>query len=127
MDSQRIEARVGIASPNEMKERLLAAARREGPPIAETKVWMSLETLARLLTPENRRMLAIIAQEHPRSVSALANRLGRDQGNVSRIIGRMEDVGLVHLVSEGREKRPELTVERLKIDLDLTEDRLAIA
>lgn len=44
------EMRVGIASPKEMKERLLAAARGEGPPAThEAKVWMAPEALLRLL------------------------------------------------------------------------------
>lgn len=128
MESRHKELRVGIASPMEMKDRLLAAARGEPSIVSkEAKVWMSLETLTKLLTSENRRLLAIIAQEHPRSVSALAERVGRDQGNVSRIIGRLADAGLVRLVSDGREKRPEIAVDRLLIDVDLANDRLAIA
>jgi predicted transcriptional regulator len=121
------EFRIGMATPKEMRERLLAGARGEMPPAGGPKAWMSLETLARLLTPENRRMLAVIAQEHPRSVSALAERIGRDQGNVSRIISRLQDAGFVRLISDGREKRPEVAIERVHIELDLTQDRLAIA
>ncbi len=104
------------------------AARGEGPPVtAEAKVWMSLETLVRLLTSENRKLLSIMARERPRSVSALADRVGRDQGNVSRAIGRLAEAGFVRLVPDGREKRPEVAIERLHIDLDLVNDRLAIA
>jgi predicted transcriptional regulator len=110
-----------------MRDRLIAAASGDAPAVTDAKVWMSLETLARLLTHENRRMLTIIAHEHPSSVSALADRLGRDQGNVSRTIRRLVDAGLVHLVTDGREKRPELIVNHLTIDVDLAEDRLAIA
>jgi predicted transcriptional regulator len=127
MDSRHSEARIGIASPKEMRDRLIAAARGEGPPLTKAKVWMSLETLAQLLSDDNRRMLAIIAREHPRSISALATRLDRDQGNVSRTIGRLADIGLIRLVSDGREKRPELIVDHLKIDIDLVAGHLAIA
>lgn len=119
---------IGIASPREIKERLIAAARGEASPLTDkAKIWMSLETLMSLLTAENRRLLAVIAQEKPHSVSALAERLGRDQGNVSRAISRLADAGLVRLVQEGREKRPEMAVERLHIDVDLAHDRLEIA
>jgi predicted transcriptional regulator len=111
-----------------MRERLLAAARGESPPVtAEAKVWMSFETLTRLLTSDNRKLLAIMARERPRSVSALAERVGRDQGNVSRAIGRLEEAGFVRLVQDGREKRPEVAIGRLRIDLDIVNDRLAIA
>lgn len=120
--------RVGFATPKEMKARLLAAARREAPPVTkEAKVWMSVDALMSLLTAENRKLLATMAQERPRSVSALAERVGRDQGNVSRAIGRLCDVGLVRLVPEGREKRPEIAVEHLRIDLDLVNGRLVFA
>jgi predicted transcriptional regulator len=88
---------------------------------------MSLETLMHLLTSDNRKLLAVMAQEHPRSVSALAERVGRDQGNVSRAVGRLAEAGFVRLVQEGREKRPEVAIERLHIDFDIVNDRLAIA
>ncbi|HLY57035.1 MAG TPA: MarR family transcriptional regulator [Stellaceae bacterium] len=126
MNERREELHIGVASPKEMRDRLIAGARGDLPSPGGPKVWMSLEALARLLTPEARRMLAVIAQEHPRSVSALAARIGRDQGNVSRTIGRLEEAGLVRLVSEGREKRPEVTVDRLRIEVDLRQDRLAV-
>lgn len=128
MESRHKRGVIGIASPQEMRERLLAAARGKSPPVTEeAKVWMSLETLTRLLTAENRKLLAILAQERPRSVSALAKRLGRDQGNVSRTVGRLVEAGFVRLVPEGREKRPEVAIERLRIELDLVRDTLAIA
>jgi predicted transcriptional regulator len=119
---------IASATPKEMKARLLAAARGERPPITETaRVWISPGALMRLLTEDNRKLLAILAQERPRSVSALAERLGRDQGNVSRAIGPLVEAGFVRLVQEGREKRPEVTTKRLRIDLDIENDRLAIA
>jgi predicted transcriptional regulator len=128
MESRHRNRAVGIASPKEMRERLLAAARGESRPATEdAKVWMSLETLARLLTTENRKLLSVLAQERPRSVSALAERLDRDQGNVSRALGRLVEAGFVRLVAEGREKRPEVVIDRLRIDLDLRHDTHLVA
>jgi predicted transcriptional regulator len=119
---------IGVASPKEMKTRLLAAARGEGPPVTkDAKVWMSFEALTRLLTADNRQLLKVMAQERPRSISALAERVGRDQGNVSRAIGPLVDAGFVELVQEGREKRPVMAVERLRIDFDVANDQLALA
>lgn len=44
----RHEIRVGIASPEEMKNRLLAAARGEGPPVTQgANIWMAPEALFR--------------------------------------------------------------------------------
>ena len=115
------------APPNEMKGRLLAAARGKSPPVPEeAEVWMAPEALLRLLTTDNRRLLAIMAQEHPRSVSALAERAGREQSNVSRAMSTLVHAGVVRLVSEGRRKRPEVVAERLRFDIDLVNDRLAL-
>jgi predicted transcriptional regulator len=128
MESRHDKKRaIGLASPKEIKARLIAAARRESPPAtAEAKAWMSAETLMRLLTTENRKLLEIMAQEHPRSVSHLAERLGRDQGNVSRAVARLVEVGVVRLVSDGREKRPEVAIERLHLKLDLAHNKFEL-
>jgi predicted transcriptional regulator len=122
------EMRLGIASPKEMKERLLAAARGDGPPVTkEAKIWMAPEALLRLLTTDNRRLLAIMAHDHPNSVSALAKRAGRDQGNVSRAITALVNAGIVRLVQDGREKRPEVVADHIRVDIDLANDRFAFA
>ncbi|HYD31651.1 MAG TPA: MarR family transcriptional regulator [Azospirillaceae bacterium] len=124
---EKRHATVGVTTPEDMKARLYAAARGEqafdpdGP-----KVWMTVDALMRLLTKENRDLLAVIEHERPRSVSALAERMGREQGNVSRTIAKLERAGLVRLVPEGREKRPEVVIKHLRIDLDLGEGRCDI-
>jgi predicted transcriptional regulator len=84
---------------------------------------MSVDALMRLLTPQNRALLAMIAQEAPRSVSELAARSGRDQGNLSRTLDKLEQAGLLRLVADGREKRPELLRRQVHISLDLAADR----
>jgi predicted transcriptional regulator len=76
---------------------------------------------------DNRKLLATLARERPRSISELAERVSRDQGNVSRAIGRLAEAWFVRLIQEGREKRPEVAIERPHIDLDLVNDRLDIA
>src|SRR5687767_1137942 len=102
---------IGIASPEEMKQRLFAAARGEKAPGAwDPKHWMSAESLMRLFTKENLDLLSVIEHEKPRSVSALADRIGREQGNVSRTIAKFERAGIIRLVANGREKRPEMVV-----------------
>jgi predicted transcriptional regulator len=120
--------RIGIGSHGSIKERLLAAARGEKPfGPDEPKLWFaSLNALLSVLTPENRQMMAIIAQEHPRSISALAQRVGRDQGNVSRALALLEQHGFVRLTREGREKRPEAAIMQIDLRLDLSQERIEI-
>ena len=114
---------IGLASPREMRSRLAAAARGEAGHADAPRLWMSVDALMRLLTPENRDLLAMVARERPRSVSDLAARSGRDQGNLSRTLDRLEQAGLIRLVADGREKRPELLCRHLRIELDLAADR----
>src|ERR1700746_2530471 len=120
--------RIGIRSHESIKERLLAAARGEKPfTPEEPKLWFaSIDAFLRVLTPENRQMLSIISREHPRSVSALAVRLGRDQGNVSRALSLLEQYGFVRLTREGREKRPEAAITQIDLHLDLSQERIEI-
>ena len=118
---------VGLASPREMRAKLTAAASGEGSLKDAPRLWMSVDALMRLLTPENRGLLATIAREQPRSVSELALRSGRDQGNLSRTLDRLAQAGLIRLVPEGREKRPEMLRRRVRIELDLAADRAEYA
>jgi predicted transcriptional regulator len=120
---------VGIATSASVKERLLAAARGEKPfGPEEPKLWFaSLAALFRVLTPENRQMMAVISREHPRSVSSLAERLGRDQGNVSRALSQLEQYGFVRLTRDGREKRPEAAISKIDIHLDLSRESVEVA
>jgi predicted transcriptional regulator len=131
-DTERNEERslkVGIGSHEAIKERILAAARGEKPiDPGFPKIWfISVDALFRVLTPENREMMAIISRECPRSVSALAERLGRDQGNVSRALSMLEEHGFVRLTREGREKRPEAAVTQIDLRLDLMREQIEIS
>jgi len=87
---------------------------------------MSPDSLMRLFTQENLELLSVIEHEKPRSVSALADRVGREQGNVSRTIAKFERAGIVRLVADGREKRPEMIIKNLRIELDLVESRCIV-
>jgi predicted transcriptional regulator len=119
---------VGIGSHDSIKKRLLAATRGEKPfGSEEPRHWFtSIDALFRVLTHENREMMAIISREHPRSVSVLAERLGRDQGNVSRALSTLEQHGFVRLAREGREKRPEAAVTQIDLHLDLERETIDI-
>jgi predicted transcriptional regulator len=121
--------RVGIGPHESVKQRILAAARGERPlEPDEPRLWSSsLDAFFRVLSSENRQIMAIISREHPQSVSALAERLGRDQGNVSRALSSLEQWGLVRLTKVGREKRPEAVVTQLHVDLDFATEEAEVA
>ena len=84
----------------------------------------------RLLTPENRRLLALIRDRKPRSVSDLAAWTGRAQPNVSRTLAKLEAAGMVEMTDGGnRRKVPLATVRKITIEIDPYDerDRLQIA
>lgn len=63
------------------------------------------DTLPRILTRQRLRLLRVLRQEGPvESVTRLSERLGRDQGQVSRDLAYLEGWGLVELERDGRSK-----------------------
>ena len=91
--------KIGIAPQKIIRKRTLdIAAGRYVPSNDEPSVWFtSLESLAQVLSEENRAILSTIQQHHPESVSALADLVGRAQPNVYRTLKKMESYGIVEL------------------------------
>ncbi len=100
--------RIGIASQEEIRKRTLdIASGRLKPGDNEPKVWFtSVESLAQVLSEHNRALIAIIKEHHPESVSALAELVGREQGNLSRTLKKMENYGIVELKRIGKQTVP---------------------
>ncbi len=115
--------RVGIASPEEMKQRTLAIARGEVRPTADDpKIWFpSAESFAKVLSSKNRALLDVIASTRPRSLQELAERTGRQASNLSRTLKTMERYGFVHLERGPRgQVRPEVSYSEITLVLPLT-------
>ena len=103
---------------------------RPAPADAASPSFNSVEVLVRLLTPENRRLLALIRDRKPRSVSDLAAWTGRAQPNISRTLAKLEAAGMVKMTDGGnRRKIPLATIRRITIEIDPYDerDRLQIA
>lgn len=78
MTSRAIRTGMKTRLPKEMKERLLAAARGKRPPVTEEAgVRVAPEVLLRLLTTENRRLLAMARETLPCSRPARSARRHR--------------------------------------------------
>lgn len=84
-------------------------------------IWFSsVESFAKVLSEKNRALLAMIAEEHPDSIDALAAASGRAKSNLSRTLRTMEHYGLVRLEKgEGRKVKPVVTFARLELSLKL--------
>lgn len=96
----------------ELLEEMRAVARgdRAAPARPDT------QTLS-ALTAEALNILSTMAALSPSTVSELAELIGWTQPNVSRLLHLLANRGIVKLVSEGTEVRPELLTRRITIDV----------
>lgn len=111
---------VGIASHAELRERALEIARgerRRQPD--EPKIWFtSLDSLAKVLSEPNRKLLRVIDERHPSSLAELEALTGRKVSNLSRTLRTMSQYGLVKLVPGKRGAvAPEVLVRGVRMDL----------
>src|ERR1035437_4181935 len=97
-----------IQSLKSLREEMVAVARgkRPAPPDASIRSFNSLETVARLLTRENRKLLSLIRDSKPKSVAELAELSGRSQPNLASILTKLQAVGFVVMSLAGRQKAP---------------------
>ena len=124
--------RLKFQSMKELTAEMLSVARRgrKAPADAGRVSFESVEALMRLLTSENRQLLAAIEREKPASVAELARLLRRAEPNVSRTLGKLVAAGFVRLKpGVGKTKVPEVAIHRLTVDIDVCDrtDRVAIA
>jgi len=121
-----------IQSMQDLKKEMLSVARgeRKAPAEAAKISFESVEAVFRLLTPENRRLLATIDKQKPASVAELAKLVQRAEPNVSRTLGKLETFGFVRLrQGAGKAKIPEVAIHRLTVDMDICaqQDKVVIA
>lgn len=121
-----------IQSMKELRAEMLSVARgeRKAPADAGRVSFESVEAVMRLLTPENRQLLAVIEKKKPASIADLAQLVGRAEPNVSRTLGKLVAAGFVRLKpGVGKTKAPEVAIRRLTVDIDICRqtDRVAVA
>lgn len=113
--------RVGIATYEQQKARLMAIARGEHRPSPdEPKIWFSsIESLAQILSTKNQVLLEMIAEAEPASLTELEALSGRKGPNLSRTLKTLARFGLVELRREGRQVVPRALYDRVEVDLPL--------
>ena len=89
----------------------------------------SLDVVVRLLTPENRRLLAVIRDRKPRSVAELSLLTGRAQPNLTRTLAKLEAAGFITMKATGRRKAPTVALKKIVVEIDpySDHDRLRVA
>ncbi len=112
---------------NEMKA--VARGDRPAPTDAAKPSFSSIDAVVRLLTPENRRLLAIIRDRKPQSVAELVHLSGRAQPNLTRTLAKMESAGLITMKAVGRRRAPSVAVKTIVVEIDpySDRDRLSVA
>jgi predicted transcriptional regulator len=120
-----------IQSLRALRAEMKAVARGKRRPSrdAAKTSFNSIEAVIRLLTPDNRRLLALIRDRKPESVAALVAMTGRAQPNLTRTLAKLEAAGLVAMRAVGRRKMPSVAVQRIFVEIDpySSSDRLRIA
>jgi len=114
----------------EREMRAVARGERPAPADAAKPSFNSVDAVVRLLTPENRALLAIIRDRKPRSVAELARMSGRAQPNLTRTLAKMEAAGFIRMKPAGRRRKaPSVTVKRIVVEIDpcSVHDRLRVA
>lgn len=103
-----------------LEEEMRAVARGEKPAPADAAVpsFESVEALARLLTPENRRLLAMIRDGKPQSVAELSAWTGRAEPNLLRTLEKLRAAGLVRIEQAGRRRVPMVAIGRIVVEID---------
>jgi predicted transcriptional regulator len=115
-----VQRKARVQSLKSLRDEMVAVARgeRPAPPDANVRSFNSLETVARLLTKENRKLLSLIRDSNPKSVAELAELSGRSQPNLTRTLNKLQAVGFVVMSLAGRQKAPRVALEKLTVEID---------
>lgn len=83
------------------------------------QIWFSsLASLAAVLSDDNRRLLRLIHEKQPKSLTELAELSGRKVPNLSRTLRLMADYGLVSLQRNVRDVQPTALATEFMVVLD---------
>jgi len=109
-----------IISHDELKEEMKAVARGDqSAPGSENKVrFNSVAALTRLLTAENRELLAKVRDYEPQSIAELAEITGRAAPNLTRTLEKLEAAGLISIKQVGNRKVATAEVSKIHFEID---------
>lgn len=100
-------------SLTELREEMRAVARGERNPSPRPAA-----PLLAALSMEALELLGVLLRERPETIARVVELTGRAQPNVSRSLQQLALHGLVRLVKDGREVRPEPIARSFTVDLE---------
>ena len=103
--------------------RSVAKGEKPAPKDAGKVSFNSAEAVVRLLTAENRQLLAIIRDKAPQSIQELSELTGRAQPNLTRTLGKLEAMGLVKSKTKGNRKVLTVQIKKIVFEIDPYSDR----
>lgn len=103
--------------------RAVAKGEKTAPKAAGKVSFNSAEAMVRLLTAENRQLLAIIRDKAPQSIQELSELSGRAQPNLTRTLSKLEAMGLVKAKAKGKRKILTVQVKKIVFEIDPCSDR----
>lgn len=107
----------------EREMRAVARGEQSAAADAAKPSFNSVEAVVRLLTPENRALLAIIRNKKPQSVAELVQMSGRAQPNLTRTLAKLEAAGFITMKTLGRSKAPSVAIKKIPVEIDPYSDR----
>ena len=120
-----------IQNLHSLRDEMKAVARgeRSAPANAAKPSFNSVEAVVRLLTPDNRQLLAIIRDRKPQSIAELVQMTGLAQPNLTRTLMKLEAAGFVKTKAIGRRKLLSTTIKKLVVEIDpySERDKLSVA
>jgi len=113
-------SRIKIQTMRELRNEMLHVARgkKRAPRHASAPSFESVDVLLRLLTPQNRRLMATIRDNRPASIAELARMSGRAPSNLTRTLQKLEAAGLVRMETFKNTKTPVPAVTKLQLKID---------
>jgi predicted transcriptional regulator len=114
--------RITVQSMDEFFDGIRDNLSDEEPTDEAVRAFATVEQLRSLLTDRRVEVMKSIMANPPESISALADRLGRNYSDVHSDVMLLADHHIVHFDSEGRAKRPVIPYETVEFDVTIRGD-----
>jgi predicted transcriptional regulator len=113
--------KIGIMSKDDYRRRTIAIAKGEYiPPNDSPKIWFeSMESLGQVLSGQNQKLLRLINESHPASLTELETLSGRKKSNLSRTLKTLSNYGIVDLVKEKGAVRTVVNANDFQVELSI--------